>query len=100
MTRVIAAFFLAVASFSASADSLVEKFTPGAPYYFEDFDSGQRPWKPGQYLNFEEVFKNYQYYEIVLDQGGEEMTVSHYVQGAKKSSEKYLILPDGLLQKK
>ena len=100
MTRVIAALFLVVTSFSASADSPVEKFTPGTAYYFEDFDSRQQPWKPGQYLNFEEVFKNYQYYEIVLDQGGKEMTVSHYVQGSKKNSEKYLILPDGLLQKK
>lgn len=100
VTHVIAALLLAVAPFSASAASLMEKFTPGTAYYFDSFDSEPQPWEPGQHLNIEEVFKNYQYYEMVLDHDGKGMTVNQYIQGIKKSSEKYLILPDGSLRKK
>lgn len=98
--RTIAILCLLVAPFLANAAAIAEKFTPETAYYFDNFDAGQQPWAPGQDLNFEEVFKSYQYYEIVLDQGGKEMTVKQYVQGVKKSSEKYLILPDGSLRKK
>ena len=98
--RVIAVLCLLAPSFSASAAALAEKFTPGTTYYFDSFDSGLQPWEPGQHLNIEEVFKNYQYYEIVLDQNGKEMTVSRYTQGVKVASEKYLVLPDGSLHKK
>ena len=52
----------------ASAASLAEKFQPGVPYYFENFDPAMKPWDPGQDLNIEEVFKNYVYYEIIFDQ--------------------------------
>ncbi|MDD5323314.1 MAG: hypothetical protein PHD43_22420 [Methylococcales bacterium] len=83
----------------AGAASLADKFTPGVSHYFDHFDSGLRPWEPGQNLNFEEVFKNYQYYEIVLDRDGKEIMVNQYIQGNKTISEKYLRLPDGALQK-
>lgn len=92
--------FLLALSFSAGAASLTEQFEPGTPYYFDQFNSEQQPWNPGQHLNFEEVFKNYQYYEIVLDQNGEELTISRYIQGAKTGSEKYQVMPDGSLRKK
>jgi len=76
-----------------------ERYTPGTPYYFSDFDPGQRPWKPGQHLNIEEVFKNYQYYEIVFDLDGTGITVTRYLSGNRDSSEKYLVLPDKSLRK-
>jgi len=85
-----------VLSLSATAAALV----PGTPSYFESFDPAQRPWEPGQDLNIEEVFKNYQYYEIVLDGGGQEITVNHYIQNRKAGSEKYRLLPDRSLRKK
>lgn len=91
---------LVVLSFAVDAASLADELKPGAAYYYDNFDLGQRPWKPGQHLNIEEVFKNYQYYEIVLDLDGKELTVSQYIQGAKTGSEKYLVLPDGSLRKK
>jgi len=100
MIRTIAALCLLVQPFAASADLLAGKLTPGTPYYYENFDPGQRPWKPGQQLNIEEVFKNYQYYEIAFDQAGQEITVNQYVRGDKIDSEKYLVLPDGSLRKK
>ena len=100
MVRIAAAFCLLMLPFAASAGSLADKLMPGTPYYYENFDPGQRPWEPGRNLNIEEVFKNYQYYEIVLDQDGKEIAVSQYIRGSKAGSEKYLVLPDGSLRKK
>lgn len=97
---IVTVLYLLTLPFAASAASLVDKMTPGISYHYEYFDPGQRPWKPGGNLNIEEVFKNYQYYEIVLDQDGKEITVNQYIRGSKAGSEKYLVLPDGALQKK
>jgi hypothetical protein len=98
--RILAALFLLALPHSASAASLANTFTPGTPYYFNDFDPIQQPWEPGQHLNIEEVFKNYQYFEIVFDQDGKGITVNRYLRGSKESSEKYLVLPDKSLRKK
>lgn len=98
--RTVAVLQFFVLPLVASAASLADKFTPETPYYFDSFDPGQHPWKPEQHLNFEEVFKNYQYYEIVLGPNGKEITVNQYIRGIKTSSEKYLELPDGSLRKK
>ena len=86
--------------FAAKAASLAGNLMPGTSNYFENFDPEQRPWEPGQNLNYEEVFKNYEFYEIVPDHSGNEITVNHYIRGAKTASVKYLILPNGSLQKK
>ena len=94
--RSIATLCLLVLPHAVAAAALV----PGTPYYFGNFDPVQRPWEPGQDLNIEEVFKNYQYYEIVLDRDGKEITVNHYIQNRKAGSEKYLVLPDRSLRKK
>jgi len=97
---VLAVFFLLALPLVTGAASLADKMTPEISYYYEHFDPGQRPWKPGGNLNIEEVFKNYQFYEIVLDKDGKEITVNEYIQGNKAGSEKYLILPDRSLRKK
>lgn len=99
MVRYIALFGLLMLPFSVAAASPAGQLTPGTPYYFDSFDPGQRPWKPGQGLNIEEVFKNYQYYEIMLGQDGKEITVNYYIRGSSGGSEKYQVLPDGSLQK-
>lgn len=96
LNAVVALCFAIFGAAFAAADQL----TPGMPHYFENFDPTQKPWEPGPDLNFEEVFKNYQYYEIVLDQGGKEITVNHFIQNRKADSEKYLVLPDRSLRKK
>jgi hypothetical protein len=99
-SHILAAILLLVFPNAASAASLADKFTPGTPYYFDHFDPGQKPWEPGQYLNIEELFKNYQYFEIVFDQDGKGITVYRYLRGSKEDNEKYLVLPDKSLQKK
>jgi len=100
VTHIVMFFYLLVLPFAASAASLADKMTPEIPYYYEYFDPGQRPWKPGGNMKIEEVFKNYQFYEIVLDEDGKEITVIQYIKGDKAGSEKYLVLPDGSLRKK
>ena len=99
MFRTILAFCFIVLPFATGAVSHAENFTPGVAYYFESFDPGQKPWIPGQNLNIEEVFKNYQYYEIEFSQDGKEITVKQYVRGTLAEIEKYLKLPDGSLRK-
>jgi len=71
----------------------------GTSYYFDSFDPDRRPWAPGQPLNIEEVFKNYQYYEIILDEDGGGITVNHFVRGSKSGSESYILMPDGSLRR-
>ncbi|MFZ5524581.1 MAG: hypothetical protein ACOY9D_10955 [Pseudomonadota bacterium] len=98
--RILAALLLLALPHAASASLLTDKFTPGTPYYFDNFDPGKKPWEPGQYLNIEEVFKNYQYFKIVFDQDGKGITVYRYLRGNNEGSEKYRLLPDNSLQKK
>jgi len=100
MIRIAAVLCLLMQPFAASAASPEERFSPGMAYYFDAFEPGQKPWKPGPSLNIEEVFKNYQFYEIEFSQDGTEIIVNQYIRGTKTESEKYLRLPDGSLQKK
>ena len=53
MVRIIAVLYMLVQPFTASADSPADKFTQGAPYYYDNFDPGQRPWKSERHLNIE-----------------------------------------------
>jgi hypothetical protein len=91
----LAAFLLVLAG-QASAG---ERFVPGMPYYFDAFDPAQKPWKPGSDLNYEEVFKNYLFYEIIFSPSGTEMTVNRYIRNNKTDSERYQINPDGSLSR-
>ena len=95
-TAAVVAIFFWV---GASAASLAERFQPGVPYYFDNFDSMMKPWDPGQDLNLEEVFKNYVYYEIIFDQYGREITVNRYLQNRKESSDRFLVRPDRSLER-
>ena len=105
MTPVIlnrAAVALCLLAFSLTVNAApppANRFEPGATYYFDTFNPGTQPWEPGPNLNIEEVFKNYQYYEIVFGKTDKEITVNHYVQGRKANSEKYRITPNRTLRK-
>lgn len=84
---------------AAGVDSHPATLLPGSRYYFDSFDPVLKPWIPGVPLNIEEVFKNYQYVEIVPDQDGKAITVNQYIQGSKKETTRYRIATDGGLQK-
>lgn len=98
--RITAAVVAILCWVGASAAPLAEKFQPGVPYYFERFDPVMKPWNPGQDLNIEEVFKNYDYYEIIFDLSGGEIVVNRYLQNRKARSDRYLIRPDQSLEAK
>ena len=100
VVRVGLALALLALSLAAGAASFADKYLPGATYYFESFNSSLQPWTPGEDLNVEEVFKNYEYYEIVFDKSGQEITVNHYIQNNKADGAQYRILPNRGLQKK
>ncbi len=100
MKRIIAAICAILLPFGAGATALPEKFQPGTPYYFDRFDPAQKPWAPGQSLNIEEVFKNYQYYEIVFDRSGQGITVKHYIQNRLERSDRFSVGADGALEAK
>lgn len=85
--RVVASFCLFALMTAAGAATPAVSFTPETSHYFNRFDPSQRPWEPGQPLNIEEVFKNYQYFEILLDRDDQGMVVNQYIRGSKTSSE-------------
>ncbi len=97
--RIVATGFLLIPMSAAGAATPADRLTPETSHYFDSFDATQRPWEPGHPLNIEEVFKNYQYYEIRLDRDGKGIVVNQYIRGSKAASEKYRVLPDGSLQK-
>jgi|GEM_PF-2278921 len=84
---------------ATGAELLLQDLIPGTKYYFDDFNPALKPWTPGEFRNIEEVFKNYQYVEIVLHADSRAMTVKQYTQGVPKDVTRYRILPDGVLQK-
>ncbi len=84
---------------SMGAEVHLQDLVLGTKYYFDDFDPDRKPWESGELRNIEEVFKNYQYIEIMLNVDGQSISVKQYVQGSEKYETNYRILPEGALQK-
>ncbi|MDP2961681.1 MAG: hypothetical protein Q8N54_02910 [Sulfurimicrobium sp.] len=97
--RGFAVLALACVALTVNVASAETSYDPDTPHYFEHFDPEQKPWKPGQALNIEEVFKNYQYYEIRFLKQGAEIQVQRYIQNQRGVGERYRIMPDGSLEK-
>jgi hypothetical protein len=96
MKLLFAAILLGLAGLAGAVDM---PFEPDTPYYFDHFEPEQKPWQPGQDLNIEEVYKNYQYYEIHFMKGKREIQVTRYIRNRRENSERYRIQPDGALEK-
>ncbi|MBZ0104165.1 MAG: hypothetical protein K8H84_00910 [Sulfuricella denitrificans] len=88
---------LAGLALTLNTASAGQSFAPDTPHYFDHFDPDQKPWQPGQALNIEEVFKNYQYYEIRFLKQGTEIQVRRYINNNPDGGGRYRILPDGSL---
>ena len=84
---------------SAGVEKYPETLIPDSKYYFDGFDPKGKPWVAGKPLNIEEVFKNYQYVEIVVDHDGKAITVIQYIQDSKREPVRYQVMPDGALRK-
>ena len=100
MKKRVCAVALVLASLFSATAIAGAALKPGETYYFNSFDPTLKPWNPGEGLNIEEVYKNYMYYEVVVDKAGREITVNRYIQGTKDRSDKYLIGPDRSLEAK
>ena len=85
-------FFLVTVNVSAAG-----KCRHDIPYYFSEFNPSS--WKVENELNYEEVYKNFEYFEVIFNKSCEEITVKRYKKGAFDSSEKYRINADASLQK-
>jgi len=95
--RVVALVLATLLSVAAIAGTSLK---PGEIYYFDSFDPTLKPWNPGEGLNIEEVYKNYTYYEVIVDKAGRGITVNRYIQNVRDHSDKFLIRPDGSLEAK
>lgn len=99
MRVILAAVLIFLAHTASAAPFAAWSLDPGTSHYFENFDPELKPWHPGQELNIEEVFKNYQFYEIRLLNQGTEVEVRRYIQNQVDTVERYHIMPDGALGK-
>lgn len=71
-----------------------QSFEPDTPYLFESFNPQQKPWNPGRDMNIEEVFKNFEYFEVIFGRDGV-LKVSTIRQGKRSDVRFYRRLPDG-----
>jgi mono/diheme cytochrome c family protein/WD40 repeat protein len=85
---VIIAFVITATPFPACADR---------SHYYTEFNSGLNPWQAPEEKNFEEVFKNYEYFAIVYSNGGADLEVSRYVKGAVAEVSRWQLQPNGSL---
>lgn len=94
MRRLVTALLCCMAAQAGAAQPETD-----VPRYYEQFDPHLVPWQAGQELNFEEVFKNYQYFELRFAPGGDEFEVLRHVRNQAVSRERYRIRKDGSLER-
>lgn len=68
---------------------------PGASYFTDEFDATHVPWWPGPERNVEEVFKNFEYFEIVLGQDRGTISVMRHRIGHEPETKKFTLSPTG-----
>lgn len=92
----LAAIFLSQILVTVNA-SAAEKCRPNTPYYFSEFHPAS--WKVEDELNYEEVYKNFEYFEVSFNNSCDEITVKRYMKGQFDSIEKYKVDSDGSIKK-
>ncbi len=98
MTRYLFSCKFCLALILAGVISLVVlPASAGSPHYYTEFNSSLNPWQAPAEKNFEEVFKNYEYYAIVYTNGGADLEVSHYIKGSVADVSHWQLQPDGTL---
>lgn len=92
-----AAALLTFMLLSLNESSAAGKCRHDIPYYFSEFNPSS--WKVENELNYEEVYKNFEYFEVFFNKSCDEVTVKRYKKGEFDSSEKYKVDSDGTIQK-
>lgn len=85
----IGILFFSVISWGTSQQDW--KSPVGLTCYMDDFEPDQFPWKDDKCLNYEEVFKNYQYVETTVSKQTKVLTVKFYKAGQLSETRSYLI---------
>lgn len=93
------AIFLVLA-FSGFSDARPERIKPGISYFSEDYTTKNNVSDISVEKNYEEVFKNYEYYEAVYDELKRVKIFRAYKRGEIILHEKYFYDPNGKLAKK
>ena len=88
---------LAAADFS---EARPERIKPGLSYYSEEYTTAGNVSDIAEEKNYEEVFKNYEYYEAVYDDLKRVKIFKTYKRGEVVLKEEYFYAPDGRLAKK
>ncbi len=73
-----------------------ETFPVGSHCYLIEFEPAQFPWKEAECLNYEEVFKNYAYFEARSDSSAQPITVKvgRFVRGKKVEESGFIAVSD------
>ena len=98
-SRLLLAIFLLLA-FSNFSEARPERIKPGLSYYSEDCSTKGKVSDISEEKNYEEVFKNYEYYEAVYDDKKRVKIFRAYKRGEILLTERYVYRPDGRLAKK
>ena len=88
---------MAAADFS---EARPERIKPGLSYYSEEYTTAGNVSDIAEQKNYEEVFKNYEYYEAVYDDKKRVKIFRAYKRGEIVLTERYFYRPGGKLAKK
>ncbi len=94
----LAVFILMAAA--GLSEARPERIKPGLSYYSEDYRTAGNVSDIAEEKNYEEVFKNYEYYEAVYDDKKRVKIFRAYKRGEVILTERYFYRPDGRLSKK
>lgn len=101
MNGVILSFTVAIVlGVTSASEARPENPKPGRSYYAEDYATKDGVSEIGTEKNFEEVFKNYEYFESVYDEKGRPVIFRVYKKSELVLTEYYFYDSDGRLEKK
>ena len=60
--------------------------------FLSEFTQEKFPWLEGSCLNYEEVFKNYEYFETIFDKKSQSLVVKRVIKGALSREDKYQVI--------
>jgi len=99
-TLALFSLFLLSAGFYSGVNAEPEHIKPNQPYYADEFTMDGEIARLGEERNYEEVFKNYEYYEAIYDELKRPVIFRAYRRGEEAWSERYFYDPQGKLIKK
>jgi len=96
----ISLFLFLMAANNSDTLSRPEKIKPNISYYAEEFTIKGNIAELGEERNYEEVFKNYEYFETIYDEQERPSIFRAYKRGEITRTERYFYNSNGELVKK